>query len=106
MAQPTYRRVASKAEIGVGEMRCVEVEGRMLVICHLDEGFFAVDNTCSHADAKMSEGRLRGHRILCPLHGAAFDVRDGRVLRPPATQPIESYPVRIEGDDVLVAVEG
>lgn len=85
-------------------MRCVEVQGLQVLVCHLEEGFFAIDNTCSHADAKLSEGRLRGHRIMCPLHGAAFDVRDGTVMRPPATRPIRSHSVRVSGEDVLVAL--
>jgi len=104
MAEPAYHRVAETSEIGLGEMRCVEVQGIRVLLCHLEEGFFAIDNTCSHADANLSEGRLRGHRIMCPLHGAAFDVRDGTVLRPPAARPIRSHSVRISGEDVLVAL--
>ena len=104
MSQPEYQRVAATSEIGLGKMLCVELQGRELLICHLEEGFFAVDNMCSHAEAKMSEGRLRGHKLLCPVHGAAFDVRDGSVMRPPATQPIRSHAVRVDGDDVLVAL--
>jgi len=104
LAEPDYQRVAATPEIGLGEMLCVELQGHEVLICHLEEGFFAVDNICSHAHARMSEGRLRGHRILCPVHGASFDVRDGSVTRPPATQPLRSHPVRIDGDDILVAL--
>ena len=100
-----FERVASVGDVAPGKMRCVEVRGRDVLICHLDEGFFAVENLCSHADAKMSEGRLRGHKVLCPLHGAAFDVRDGSVLRPPAMRPIRSYPVRVEDEGVWVGFE-
>lgn len=85
-------------------MLCVEVEGREVLICHVEGDFFAVDNICSHAHARMSEGRLRGNRVLCPLHGAALDVRDGSVLRPPAVRPIGSHSVRVDGDDLLVAL--
>jgi 3-phenylpropionate/trans-cinnamate dioxygenase ferredoxin subunit len=104
LAEPVYQRVAATSEIGKGEMRCVELQGSEVLICHLEEGFFAVDNICSHAHARMSEGRLRGHRIMCPLHGAAFDVRDGCILRPPAMRPIRSHSVRINGEDILVAL--
>ena len=75
MAEPVYQRVAATSEIAPGEMRCVELQGVEVLVCRLEEGFFAVDNICSHARARMSEGRLRGHRVLCPVHGAAFDVR-------------------------------
>jgi len=101
---PVYRRVAATSDIDLGAMLCVELDGRELLICHLAEGFFAVDNLCSHANAKLSDGRLRGHRVMCPLHGAAFDVRDGSVLRPPATRPVRSHPVDVRGEDVLVAL--
>jgi len=75
---------------------------REIVVCRTKDGIYAVDNICTHADARLSEGRLRGNRLLCPLHGAAFDVRDGRVLGAPATVPLVSYPVRITGDRVEV----
>lgn len=104
MGESVYRRVAAASEIGLGKMLCVEVDGVELLVCHVDEGFFAIDNTCSHATGRMDEGRLRGHKILCPVHGAAFDVRDGSVLRPPATRPIRAHSVRVDGDDVLVAL--
>ncbi len=104
MSEPVYRRVAATTDVAAGKMLCVELDGRRLLICHVDGDFFAVDATCSHAEESMHEGRLRGHRLLCPVHGAAFDVRDGSVLRPPATRPIESHPVRIDGDEVQVAL--
>ena len=85
-------------------MTCVRVGDREVLLCHLAEGFFAIENDCSHARARLSEGRLRGHRVHCPLHGAGFDVRDGSALTRPAVRPVASYPVRVEGDDVLVAV--
>ena len=104
MAQLDYQRVAATSQIGQGEMLCVDLQGREVLICHLEDGFFAVDNICSHAKARMSEGRLRGHRILCPLHGASFDVRDGSVIRPPAIHPLRSHAVRVSGEDILVAL--
>ena len=57
-------------------------------------GVHAVGNQCTHADACLHEGRVRGHRIICPLHGASFDVRTGAVLGKPATQPLPRYEVR------------
>ena len=66
--------------------------------------FHAVSNICSHAYAHLHEGRLRGHRVICPLHGASFDIRTGAVLGAPATVPIASYPVRVAGDQIEVQV--
>lgn len=86
-------------------MRCVSVVGREVLICHTREGVFALDNICTHALARMDEGRLRGVRVICPLHGASFDVRDGRVLRPPATCAIRQYPARVVDGMIEVALE-
>jgi nitrite reductase/ring-hydroxylating ferredoxin subunit len=76
-------------------MRCVDVAGKPILLCHTMEGLRAVDNICTHAFARMDEGRLRGHRLICPLHGASFDVRTGAVLGAPASQPLATYPVRV-----------
>lgn len=85
-------------------MIACEIAGREVAVCHTKEGIFAVDNICTHAFARMTEGRLRGVRLICPLHGASFDVRDGRVLGAPATQPLAAHAVRVEGGVVEVAI--
>ena len=93
-------RLASVRDIDPGKILCVEVDGREILICHTREGFFAVDNLCSHAAARLCEGKLKGQKILCPLHGAAFDVRDGSALTRPASAPIDTFPIRVAGDGV------
>lgn len=85
-------------------MRCVTLAEREVLICRTREGIFAVDNICSHAYARMHEGRLRGVRLICPLHGASFDVRDGRVLGAPATVPLARHEVRVIEGVVHVAL--
>lgn len=77
-------------------MRCVTLEEQPVLVVHTKDGaVHAVHNVCSHAYAKLDEGRLRGIRVICPLHGASFDVRTGAVLGAPATVPLASYPVRV-----------
>jgi nitrite reductase/ring-hydroxylating ferredoxin subunit len=93
------------AEIPRGQMRACVIEGREVVVCHTREGLFALDNICTHAHARMNEGRLRGVRLTCPLHGASFDVRDGRVLGAPATAPLPHHAVRVVGELVEVALD-
>ena len=86
-------------------MRCVDVDGVQVLLVHAKDGIFhAVDNICTHAYAQLDEGRLRGNRVICPLHGASFDIRTGAVLGAPATAPLASYPVRIAGDHIEVQV--
>ncbi|HYB65048.1 MAG TPA: non-heme iron oxygenase ferredoxin subunit [Steroidobacteraceae bacterium] len=102
MAQ--FEAVMKVAELPLGSMRARVVGGRELVICHTREGVFALDNICTHAHARLSEGRLRSTRLLCPLHGTAFDIRDGRVLGPPAEVPLPTHAVRIVDETIEVAV--
>lgn len=104
MTELDFQSVAKLNELPAGKTLCVDVQGKEVLLCHTSEGVFAVDNLCSHADARLCEGKLKGQRILCPMHGAAFDVRDGSVLTRPAVRPIASHAVRVEGEQVLVAV--
>ena len=104
MSEPEFQRALPLADIPQGSMRPVTLGGREIVICHTREGVFAVDNICSHAHARMCEGRLRATRIVCPLHGASFDIRDGKVLGPPAVMPLPTCKVRIVDGTVEVAV--
>jgi 3-phenylpropionate/trans-cinnamate dioxygenase ferredoxin subunit len=104
MPLSNFVAVANTNDIALNKTLCVEVDGHEILLCHTGEGFFAVDNICSHAAEKLNNGKLKGHRILCPLHGAAFDVRDGSALSRPATVPLRSYPLQIEGDTVHIAV--
>ena len=88
-----------------GKTLCVAAEGGELLLCHTADGFFAVANLCTHAAARLCEGKLKGHRILCPLHSGAFDVRDGRALSRPATVGLATYPVRAEGEYIIIVLE-
>jgi nitrite reductase/ring-hydroxylating ferredoxin subunit len=100
----TWHRVAAEADIAEGRMQAFDIEGRDVVVCHSRDGWFALDNVCSHAYARMSEGRLRGCRLICPLHGASFDVRDGAVLGAPATAPLAVHRLRRVDGHVEVAL--
>ena len=83
-------------------MRCIALGNAQILVCHTRDGIHAVDNICTHAYARLDEGRLRGHRLICPLHGASFDARTGAVLGAPATQPLRTYPVRIQDGQIEV----
>ena len=83
------------AEIAEGQMLVRTINGREIVICRTRHGIYALDNICTHAYARLNEGRLRGTRLICPLHGASFDVRDGRPLGAPATRPLITHELRV-----------
>ncbi len=87
-----------------GSMQCVEAGGEDgIVVCRVGGVLYALADNCSHADTPLSEGRLRGYGITCPLHGASFDVRDGSHSGPPAWESVACYAVR-EVDGVAVAI--
>jgi nitrite reductase/ring-hydroxylating ferredoxin subunit len=93
---PPYVKVCPESELAIGRLLSIDVAGRPVLLCRLRDAIYAVDNVCTHAHARLDEGRLRGHRVICPLHGAAFDMRTGAVLRAPATIPLETYRVRVQ----------
>jgi 3-phenylpropionate/trans-cinnamate dioxygenase ferredoxin subunit len=105
LSDTAYVPVLPLADLAAGQMRCVEVGLTPVLVVHAkDGGLHALHNVCSHAYARMDEGRLRGHRLICPLHGASFDVRTGAVLGAPATVPLSSYPVRVVDGQIEVQV--
>jgi nitrite reductase/ring-hydroxylating ferredoxin subunit len=99
-----FETVLPLAALPPGAMRALEIAGREIVICHTREGVFALDNICTHAHARLCEGRLRARRLVCPLHGASFDLRDGRVLGPPAERPLPTHAVRVVAGTIEVAL--
>jgi len=101
---PQFEAALQLAEVPPGSMRACVIGGREILICHTREGVFALDNICTHAHARLCEGRLRATRLVCPLHGASFDIRDGRVLGPPAELPLPTHAVRVVGDAIEVAL--
>ena len=70
MTEDVFVPVLSLAELPQGRMQTRVMDGREIVICHTREGVFALDNICTHAHARMCEGRLRNTRLICPLHDA------------------------------------
>jgi nitrite reductase/ring-hydroxylating ferredoxin subunit len=78
-----------------------------IAVYRLEDGFYATDDTCSHAQASLSAGDvdLKECTVECPYHGSLFDVRTGRALSLPANRPVKAYPVTIENDEVFVETE-
>lgn len=96
--------VAKAADIGPGQMRIVEANGERIALCNVGGTFYAVRDVCTHDDGPLGEGALKGALIECPRHGAQFDVKTGAAVRMPAIAPVKIYPVRVEGDSVVVEV--
>ena len=100
--------VANRADIPDGEARRFVVERIEIAIANLGDGrFFAVDDICSHAESHLSEGDVDvdDETIECPRHGSTFDLRTGRPRSLPATVPVLTFPVKVEGDKILIELE-
>jgi len=95
-------RAAARRDLTEGEVLGVEVAGHSIALYDIGDGVFATDNICTHAYARLSDGWLDGELIECPLHAARFEVRTGKVLDPPATEDLKTYPVRIVDDEIQV----
>ena len=98
-------RAAARSELPQGEVLGLEVAGRSIALYDVDGSIFATDNICTHAYARLSDGWLDGELIECPLHAARFDVRNGKVLDPPATEDLKTYPVRVVDDEIQVKLD-
>jgi 3-phenylpropionate/trans-cinnamate dioxygenase ferredoxin subunit len=101
-------KVAVAGDIPAGEARRFEVDGRLVAVANLgDEGFRAVDAICSHAQYFLDEGEVDVdfETIECPKHGSTFDLNTGKPRTLPATMPVRAYPVKMEGDDILIEVD-
>jgi 3-phenylpropionate/trans-cinnamate dioxygenase ferredoxin component len=100
-----YIRVARVSDVPPGTVRQVEVAGHRVALANVDGQFYAVDDTCTHEEASLSDGGLSGEILVCPRHGSRFNVKTGRVLSLPAVRSVAVYPVRVESDEVLVSPE-
>ena len=94
--------VAAEADLFEGAGIAVMPQGREIALFKLDSGVYAIDNLCSHGNARLCEGFVDGHQVECPFHQALFDLRDGTVTCGPATEPVHSWPVKIEGGRVFL----
>ncbi|HEY6104330.1 MAG TPA: non-heme iron oxygenase ferredoxin subunit [bacterium] len=106
-AQPRtgYLRVASVEEIPSGGALAVPVGGRTVAVFNVDGTFYAVDDTCTHEYAPLSQGARNGEIVTCSKHGSRFNVRTGRVLSLPAVVPVSTYPVKVEDGQVYILPE-
>ncbi len=87
-----------------GEIHPCEAGDFDVMVCRVAGQLYAIEDLCSHAETTLSDGRLIGYQVICPLHGAQFDVRDGSHKSPPAYSGVASFPVT-EDDDGTATVE-
>ena len=98
----TFTRLCKVADIREGAGTMFDLGDRWIGVFKVDGKLFAIDDICSHQEAFLHEGMLEGHAIECDAHGARFDIRSGKVEQGPAVLPVDTYGVRIVGDEFEV----
>lgn len=102
MTEKNWTEVARTGDIPPGQCKAIVVDDRMIALVNVDGEFYAIDNVCTHAFALLSEGRVEGDLIQCPLHAARFNVRTGEAVSPPACEPLQTYEVHVQDGAILI----
>jgi nitrite reductase/ring-hydroxylating ferredoxin subunit len=102
---PKTVKIAQTSELPPGTRKVVQVEGRVIALFNVEGAFYAIDNTCTHRGGPLGESELKGDIVECPWHGAQFNIKTGAATAPPARAGVRSFPVKVNGSDVLVEVD-
>ena len=92
--------VAKVSELSEGAKKEVQVGGKAILLIRSGGGYFAIDARCPHRKLPLSKGTVDGTIITCAFHGSKFNIADGSVVGGPATEPLATYPVHVQGDDI------
>ena len=99
-----FVRVGRVGDVPLGRAEVFDVEERKIAVYRLPDGFFAIDDICTHDGGPLADGEVDGDQVICPRHGARFSIKTGAALTFPAVSPVESYPVRVEGEELLIGI--
>ena len=95
--------VGKTSEMPPGKLNKISVDGKEVLVVNLDGNYFAMDDTCTHSGASLSEGQLDGSTVTCGWHGAQFDCKTGKLEKFPAKiNDLKSYKVIVESDDIFI----
>ena len=100
----TFITVARTDELAPGQGKLVEVKQKRIALFNVGGCYYALDDRCPHRGAPLSEGELAGETVVCPWHGAVFDLATGNVIQPPAAGRVATYDVRLNGEEITIAV--
>lgn len=100
-----FIEITNVEELPVNERMFIEYNGEPIVILNLDGSLFAIGDVCTHDGSPLGDGEVLGTEIICPRHGARFDLRSGKATRAPAFQDIPTYPVKIEKGKILLGIK-
>jgi nitrite reductase/ring-hydroxylating ferredoxin subunit len=97
-----FVKVATTGELAPGQAKRVEAQGKRIALFNRDGAYHAIEDTCPHRGGPLSEGQVEGNVVICPWHGAKFNITTGDVLGPPARAGVASFRIRVSGSDVEV----
>jgi len=100
--QRDFQYVCELGELTPGKPSTFEVDDRFVVVVQLDGQVYCIEDLCTHDGGTLGDGELEGHCLVCPRHGAKFDVRNGHVTCMPATENTPSHEVKIDGSQVMI----
>jgi 3-phenylpropionate/trans-cinnamate dioxygenase ferredoxin subunit len=95
-------KIASVTDLQPGKAAVFTAGSRRIALFNVEGTFYAIGETCTHWAGPLVEGEIRGTQVICPWHGAAFDLKTGAALCSPAQKPVSCYAVVVEGNDVKV----
>ena len=98
-------KIGEVKDVPMGQAAAFTVEGQSIAVFNVEGTYYAIANTCTHDGGPLSEGEVQGTKVICPWHGAEFDLKTGAVLAPPAFEGVPSYRVVVEGNDIKVELE-
>jgi len=104
MTEAVYTRACALSEVPDEGVIGLEIDGEPVAVAKAEGEIYAIRDVCSHAEVPLSEGDIYDRTVECWLHGSCFDLQTGKPTGLPATEPVPVYPVKIEGDDVYVAL--
>lgn len=99
-----FVKVGKTGDVPPGTAKVFEVGDLAIAVCNVNGELYAIYDVCTHDEGSLNQGELEGYEIECPRHGARFDVRSGQVKALPAVLPIDTFTVRVDGDDIEVDV--
>ena len=99
-----YVRVGKASDVPAGRAEVFDVEDRKIAVFRLEDAFYAIEDICTHDGGPLAEGEIEEDQVICPRHGARFNIKTGAALTLPAVTPVESYPVRVEGNELYIGL--
>mgnify|MGYP001164100350 CR=1 FL=1 len=97
-----FVKVGRATDVPSGTAKSYTLGARSVMVFNVNGEYYAVDDVCTHDEGELGDGELEDHEIECPRHGARFDIRTGEVKSLPAVMPIDTFTVRIEGEDIEI----